>query len=237
VLYLTDGWAETDGGALCLYDTDDDKHPKDVKEKIQPIENSLILFRVQHDSWHSVEEVLVEKQRLSLNGWFHYPESAEIPTFGSEAISEENIGWIKPTMGITLTEINAWLNPKQVDAAKVCDEWNDKNRDKAHIMLVPFLNATRYDEVLAELEAAEFERCGPPDIRNVWQLVESKLTEGSVLRSLLRLLRSEKIKKLLTRWTGVPIYDWNDNKTTTGLAKGFLKLFGKKIFENAKKLS
>jgi hypothetical protein len=149
-----------------------------------------------------------------------------------------------------LTEVNAWLNqdyvrPGQHKQIKRIFAY------KSELSLQQFLNvwyilfrhisstfsfspqqADRYNAALAELEAAEFACIGPPNKRHVWRLVESTLTEGSVLRSLLRLFRfvkskswssllltkkntntiastlsSEAITLLLTQWTGLHLYD------------------------------
>jgi Rps23 Pro-64 3,4-dihydroxylase Tpa1-like proline 4-hydroxylase len=104
---LSADWSQADGGDLCLFDSDPAKnHPTQVAKRIQPLENTFSLFRVQNNSWHSVEEVLVSeggvgKQRLSLNGWFHYPENAAIP-LGPGPAPEEPLTRVKPSMDITV---------------------------------------------------------------------------------------------------------------------------------------
>lgn len=67
ILYLTT-LATEDGGALALY-ADTDGHPDEKAASYRPVENTLNLFTVSPVSWHEVEEVTGETQRVSLGGW------------------------------------------------------------------------------------------------------------------------------------------------------------------------
>ncbi len=65
IYYLT-SLKKNQGGALVLYK---DKKPH---TKIQPKENTLIIFKVSKYSLHAIEEVL-NGNRIALTGWFHGP--------------------------------------------------------------------------------------------------------------------------------------------------------------------
>lgn len=69
LLYLTD-MKKSDGGALTLFDNDHGV-PTKVKARIHPKLNRFVCFAVSEISFHEVEEVLVDKQRLALGGWLH----------------------------------------------------------------------------------------------------------------------------------------------------------------------
>lgn len=73
VFYLTPNWSKDFGGSLQLYESDSTgTNVTKLAKSIIPNENSFVLFRVQHNSWHSVQEVLIEgKERISINGWFN----------------------------------------------------------------------------------------------------------------------------------------------------------------------
>ena len=92
ILYLTDDdWKATEGGALELYDSvpadnDDLLDPKDTAiaqcnrripatlptTTILPLFNHMAMFVVQPGvSFHAVQEVLGDRPRLSLQGWYH----------------------------------------------------------------------------------------------------------------------------------------------------------------------
>ncbi len=62
IFYLTT-LKKGEGGSLIL-------HGKKTK-KIVPKFNKIVLFQVSKKSLHEVEEVLVDKQRISIGGWFH----------------------------------------------------------------------------------------------------------------------------------------------------------------------
>lgn len=76
ILYLTPDWRKEYGGSLQLYESDSTgTNISTLAKSIVPYENSFVFFRVQHNSWHSVEEVLTnDSERISINGWFHCPD-------------------------------------------------------------------------------------------------------------------------------------------------------------------
>ncbi|GKY93485.1 prolyl 3-hydroxylase ogfod1 [Mayamaea pseudoterrestris] len=74
ILYLTDvDWKLEEGGALELYSADNDGLPTMVPSKLLlPTRNSMAFFAVEPGvSFHSVQEVLGDRPRLSLQGWYH----------------------------------------------------------------------------------------------------------------------------------------------------------------------
>ncbi|KAL3103407.1 hypothetical protein niasHS_002593 [Heterodera schachtii] len=204
VLYLTPGWEESDGGQLCLFDSDPAKnYPGKIVKRIQPRENTFSLFPVQHNSWHSVSEVLSEqKQRLSLNGWFHYaPGTATVAQTGPNCSVEEPICRVEPSMNITLAEVNEWLSPNYIRPGQH-RQIKRIFAYKSELSLQQFLNNERYNKALDELEKAQFESVGPPH------------------KSLLRLFRSEAITLLLTQWTGLHLYDLKTKRGTAHSPNG-----------------
>ncbi|KAL3117472.1 hypothetical protein niasHT_003220 [Heterodera trifolii] len=164
VLYLTPGWEESDGGQLCLFDSDPAKnYPGKIVKRIQPRENTFSLFPVQHNSWHSVSEVLSEqKQRLSLNGWFHYASgTTNVALTGPNCAVEEPICRVEPSMNITLAEVNEWLSPNYIRPGQH-RQIKRIFAYKSELSLQQFLNNERYNKALDELEKAQFECVGPP---------------------------------------------------------------------------
>lgn len=82
ILYLTppdDPWQPKWGGALRLFPTVKPGIPEtDWTVSIPPEWNQLAYFKVQPGhSFHDVEEVYVDKDRLSISGWFHVPQEGE----------------------------------------------------------------------------------------------------------------------------------------------------------------
>jgi prolyl 3-hydroxylase /prolyl 3,4-dihydroxylase len=69
LIYLT-SFKKKEGGSLMLYNTKNGK-PTVAAKKIAPNQNSLILFSVSKKSFHAVEEIIANKQRITIGGWFH----------------------------------------------------------------------------------------------------------------------------------------------------------------------
>ncbi len=91
ILYLTEpDWKEEEGGSLELYDTTGDGgeellEPSSLPSaRAWPIFNSMAFFVVQPgQSYHAVQEVIGDRPRLSLQGWYHAaepPENIELAT-------------------------------------------------------------------------------------------------------------------------------------------------------------
>lgn len=82
ILYLPDPtktWKEHYGGSLKLFDSIIPNIPcSDEYNKFIPQFNSIAFFKVQPGfSFHEVEEVKVDKHRLSIQGWYHIPQKGE----------------------------------------------------------------------------------------------------------------------------------------------------------------
>src|SRR3989338_3034788 len=69
-IYYLSTLTKNDGGALAFYNN---KHnqPTAIDKRTQPTFNTLILFPVSKKSFHEVEEVITNKQRIAISGWFH----------------------------------------------------------------------------------------------------------------------------------------------------------------------
>lgn len=70
IYYLTD-LKKQDGGALALFNSTN-KQPTSINKRIQPTQNTFLFFEVSQKSFHQVQEVLTNTQRIALTGWFYY---------------------------------------------------------------------------------------------------------------------------------------------------------------------
>lgn len=82
ILYMPEPgktWEELYGGALRLFPLEAPNVPStDYSAKLVPQFNQMALFKVQPGvSFHDVEEVREDRQRLSIQGWFHIPHRGE----------------------------------------------------------------------------------------------------------------------------------------------------------------
>lgn len=91
IIYLTEpDWQESEGGSLELYEAQDestthDSGPSPIPStRVWPDFNSMAFFMVQPGkSYHAVQEVLGDRPRLSLQGWYHAtepPKNIELAT-------------------------------------------------------------------------------------------------------------------------------------------------------------
>lgn len=92
IIYLTEpDWLEEEGGSLELYDVQGEAGGEDAlapspipTSRAWPIFNSMAFFVVQPGkSYHAVQEVIGDRPRLSLQGWYHAtdpPENIELAT-------------------------------------------------------------------------------------------------------------------------------------------------------------
>ena len=81
ILYLPDPsipWTLKDGGALELYPCIEPNTPATSPSRvITPQFNQFAMFTVQPGaSFHSVQEVVASRDRLSISGWFHFPQES-----------------------------------------------------------------------------------------------------------------------------------------------------------------
>ncbi|OGY48323.1 MAG: hypothetical protein A3D39_00625 [Candidatus Buchananbacteria bacterium RIFCSPHIGHO2_02_FULL_39_17] len=69
-IYYLSTLTKNDGGALAFYNS---KHnqPISIVKRTQPTFNTLLLFPVTTNSFHEVEEIITNTQRIAISGWFH----------------------------------------------------------------------------------------------------------------------------------------------------------------------
>ncbi|KAJ2479144.1 putative component of NuA3 histone acetyltransferase complex [Coemansia sp. RSA 2131] len=98
IIYLPDpdaadacGWADEAGGGLELYAREPNSWaPAECPEKtIRPRWNQLVMFTVlPGQSHHAVQEVCGEgRERLSIQGWFHFPQPGE-PGYSADQMQQ-----------------------------------------------------------------------------------------------------------------------------------------------------
>ncbi|KAE9549724.1 hypothetical protein FO519_007058 [Halicephalobus sp. NKZ332] len=183
MLYLTPEWEEEWGGQLVLFNSDEKHYPTNVAKKIAPKLNNFLFFNINHEightSWHCVEEVIAPgKKRLSLNGWFHIDDIGKSRALPRETELEK----ILPSLNIDYEDVRAWINPIYI-ASSEQKAIKKLFASKSELALCNFLTAEKYAEALQELKSAEYVPTGPPNLRLVERLDESKLPEKSAIIS------------------------------------------------------
>ncbi|KAG7189146.1 hypothetical protein KM043_008714 [Ampulex compressa] len=162
VLYLSKNWTAEDGGALDLFDTDENGLPRNVVRSLIPEYNSLVFFEVVDNSYHQVAEVTSgDKSRWTINGWFHGPqrESQRLPR------PEPEYEYIEPV--ITKVDLNSWITKCYLFPGIIREIQQDVEQE-SFAFLSNFLKGEVYEELVTDLtrDTISWRRVGPADIRN-----------------------------------------------------------------------
>ncbi|TPX60978.1 hypothetical protein PhCBS80983_g01448 [Powellomyces hirtus] len=176
ILYLPDPdepWPAHYGGALELYPVVTKGTPAvSPTVSIPPQWNQFVMFTVQPGhSFHSVEEVVVDKARLSISGWFHIPQEGE-PGYTPEReegeatasldqlqegitapflpySEEEDADMSKALEGLSeddISTLSRWLNPMYLNI-KLLQQVSDKFLEESSIQLVDFLKKDLVEKI------------------------------------------------------------------------------------------
>ncbi|KAI9476002.1 MAG: Oxoglutarate and iron-dependent oxygenase degradation C-term-domain-containing protein [Benjaminiella poitrasii] len=180
ILYMPgnpdEDWDPAFGGALELYPVvERDTPANEPIVSVPPKWNQFAMFTVLPGySFHSVEEVVVEnKPRLSIQGWFHFPQEGELgykkDAEKSDSLSslqqieaavdvKENFEQYKSealdetaTLGLTEEDLNSlatWINPVYLNTEFLA-QITEKFVDESAVQLKGFLNDELFDKIKA----------------------------------------------------------------------------------------
>ena len=70
IINLSKDWTEKDGGQLELFNSKNNE-PTTVAASITPKFNQFNIFEVTDKSFHQINEIVSNKNRISLAGWFY----------------------------------------------------------------------------------------------------------------------------------------------------------------------
>lgn len=210
VYYLNEEpFTDGDGGALLLYKSDDKSEPVEVSHRINPIPNSLIVFRTGSTSWHCVEEVYGRDDRLSINGWFHLENPATSSIGQLAQVEACPYTFMKPTALDDRHErfFKECING-EYQMEKTCYLVRRKFKKASEINLTDFLVKEKYQEICSELKKAvseeeNLEMVGPCIKRHYKRLRVNRLPQ--ICQDLFDAFRSEFFFVLLSRLTGLDL--------------------------------
>eukprot|EP01135_Chromosphaera_perkinsii_P005502 Nk52_evm51s352 gene=Nk52_evmTU51s352 len=199
ILYLVDPeWSRQDGGCLNIFGVDKNCEPVEVVGEHLPKWNSLAFFYVCEESYHSVAEVLGDKSRLSLGGWFHGK-----PIKRKHRISDQPIEF-EPFSG-KLKE-NSLVNGCY-SRDSVMKNIQDKFLEDSSIELKSFFDKEFIANITSELKhrSLVWEREGPANKKWFSKLNVSSLQKDSYLKTLLEFSCSEDFQNILNSMTGLSL--------------------------------
>ena len=206
-------WTRDDGGALILYDSDNNGEPSDVNCRIYPSPNSLAVFKTSPISWHSVEEVYCKDEpRLSINGWFHLAEPRlvdNIDTASMRTIEPSPFNFVRPTPLDERVEkfFKECINNEYL-MGKTRYLIRKKFKRNSEINLSNFLVREKFLEISDALKKAASDKdnlllIGPYNKRNYKRVKLDNLPQ--ICKDLYDAFRSELFFMLLSRLTGLEL--------------------------------
>ncbi|XP_014486989.1 PREDICTED: prolyl 3-hydroxylase OGFOD1 [Dinoponera quadriceps] len=161
ILYLMDEWSVEDGGALDLFDTDENGCPRDVVRSIVPEYNSFVFFEVVDNSYHQVAEIMAKKKiRWSINGWFHGPKrNAHRPPRPIQTMD-----FIEPNE--ETVDLDLWISENYLTST-IARQIQEIVEDNSYILLQGFLKQDLYEAISADLTSQDIQWriVGPADER------------------------------------------------------------------------
>ncbi|KAJ2354503.1 putative component of NuA3 histone acetyltransferase complex [Coemansia sp. RSA 2618] len=203
IIYLTEEWADADGGALGLFHRDEQGLPTAVVERIVPKFNSLGFFLTGHASYHTVEEVTArDRERWSVTGWFYGPADEPADKI-AEQLPQSVV--LQPSSLLTHPDdASRWISAEYLRASTQA-QIQDAFVEQSSTELRSFLRADVFASVRAELEAkwADAKERGPA---HVCRYLEPPASDPeSVTHGLLAFLRSEQFARVLESLTSLEL--------------------------------
>lgn len=139
IIYLVPkDWSEEDGGTLDLFECDAEGQPRTVTESILPAWNNFLFFEVTPTSFHQVAEVIGQKQRLSISGWFHGAPIERPPLYVEEPLPRSVI------RENTSVELAKWIHPNYLNP-KLQAQINEQFSAQSSIELPNFFLESQWE--------------------------------------------------------------------------------------------
>ncbi|XP_065577034.1 prolyl 3-hydroxylase OGFOD1-like isoform X2 [Artemia franciscana] len=199
IFYLVDeNWTADDGGTLDLYSSDEHGDPVKIAKRIIPKKNTLVLFEVTPISYHQVSEVLSEKVRLSVSGWFH-GSSLPRPPLRLEKPSQPE----KPEI-LEQEDYFDWINSSYMNPEAQGDI-QEHFEQNSEIQLQDFLNENiqkALREALCTSDDIQWEDMGPPNKRSYGVCKNT----NSIMERTRDFFSSELMLLLLSNMTGLRLH-------------------------------
>lgn len=208
ILYLSEHWQPDYGGSLELFDTDDNGQPKEVVKTILPMFNTFVFFEVMGKSFHQVAEVgVVDRTRLSVNGWFHGPLPECKNVIPNAHIDVHLFSPIQDDSSLL-----AHVNPMYLDP-EIQEQISSSFEQDSEILLPDFFDEDFYKEICNCLCSGDFswELQGPPNRRKYETPCEKTLPLP--LTTLMQLMKSKQFFRILGDLTKLELTPFQDNDT------------------------
>lgn len=207
-------WKKSDGGALELFEIDEEGQPKfPVNVKVLPANNQFVFFKVEKKSYHQVGEVLSKDYpRLTINGWFHgFQDNAD---FDSDAVKVKklNVPLFKTPNDLKL-QLSEFIN-KMYLKQSIKTSVQKQIEENSEAALGDFFVNGFHAKVAEELQSRSLKWIvtGPSNQQNFEVLDTANLSENSNVKKLIDLMPSKVMLKLLHEYTELDLHGPGANK-------------------------
>ncbi|XP_011160258.1 prolyl 3-hydroxylase OGFOD1 [Solenopsis invicta] len=200
IFYLTNNWTEEDGGALDLFDTDENGLPRQTVRSLIPEYNSLVFFEVVNNSYHQVTEVLTkDKCRWSINGWFHGPLKED---FHKSPRNEPTKVFIPPSS--IEVDLHSWVTDDYLVPGIIQQIQKDVEMS-SYTFLKGFLKESTYQQIASDLTSPDisWRTIGPPDMHR-YEIADEQ-TLPKLVKDFCGLFKSVSFFQLLEKYTGLDL--------------------------------
>lgn len=207
IFYLTNDWSKEDGGALDLFDTDEEGLPRNVVKSLIPEYNSLVFFEVADNSYHQVAEVLTEdKCRWSINGWFHGPLKKD---FHKPRKCKPEKTFVEPNC--TEVNLHSWITDEYLNP-DITAQIQVEVQIQSYTLLKDFLKEPMYQQIANDLTSRDisWRMIGPPNVRHYE--VADEQTLPKLLKDFCELFKSISFFQLLNEYTGLDLVPEENNR-------------------------
>lgn len=209
-------WNESMGGALEVFQSDNDGQPQfPAYKKFFPSNNQLAFFKVEKKSHHQVGEVLTKDYpRLTIHGWFHgFKDNID---YDADAVKIKT-----PNVPIFQSPNNESFKNSEIINKNYLNELIKSEiqlqiEENSEAGLGEFLT----DKFLADIETdlsnsnLKWTTKGPANQQNYEILVVQSVPKSSSLKQLISLVGSKQFFKLLHEYTELDVYGKNAKSPT-----------------------
>lgn len=196
-------WKESMGGALELFRIDEDGQPKfPVETKIHPANNRFVFFKVDKRSYHQVGEVLTnDYPRLTINGWFHGFKNNVDLEFAASKVKFPYVITFKPPFE-AIEKLKSFINKTYLKHS-IKSSIQKQIEENSETALGDFFISEVHEAVNQELREKKLSwvTVGPSSLQHYERLVLKDLSEDCKTRTLVELMSSKEMFKLLYEYT------------------------------------
>lgn len=191
-------------GALSLFEVERDGIPKaEPYKSVVPLRNSLFIFLVSVNSFHRVEQLLSDRGRMTIGGWFHGP-----PLPYPDIIPEPNPYALTslPKEIKSKPSLKDWITPIYL-TEEAQNDIQIQFEEDSQIKLHEFILKDKYDSLLELVKSKknDYYTVKSPPLHRYYLGRDCDINDTSLLGEFYRVLLCDEFIELLNKITGLEL--------------------------------